>query len=104
MDWRMTQSHITVLDPTARGPQTLQALTPPLDTLAGRILGIRVDRTWKSFARFAEVVRAAAVLQWRVREVLLFDPGSRVGTSDEEQRKIAGFVRAVDAAIVGLGT
>jgi hypothetical protein len=35
---------------------------------------------------------------------MVFDPGIRVGTTDEERQKIAGFVRAVDAAIVGLGT
>jgi len=39
-----------------------------------------------------------------VRDVVVFDPDTRIGTTDEERRKVAGFVRAVDAAIVALGT
>jgi hypothetical protein len=100
----MTKRSIEVLDPTARGPHDLDPLSPPLDTLAGRVLGIRVDRTWRSFTSFAAVVRHAATARWGVRDVVLFDPGSRIGSSDEERQKIAGFVSAVDAAIVGLGT
>ena len=39
-----------------------------------------------------------------MRDVIVFDPDARVGTTDEERRKVAGFVRDVDLAIVGLGT
>lgn len=100
----MLKAVIEVLDPTAKSPQDLHPITAPLDTLANGVLGIRVDRTWRSFTPFAEVVRDAATTHWGVRNVILFDPGSRMGTSDEERQRIAGFVRAVDAAIVGLGT
>ena len=39
-----------------------------------------------------------------MRDVVVFDPDIRIGTTEEERRKVAGFVRDVDAAIVGLGT
>jgi hypothetical protein len=67
-------------------------------------LGIRKDRTWRSFTIFSEVIREEAPRRWGVRDVAIFDPGVRIGTTDEERQKVAGFVRAVDAAIVGLGT
>jgi len=100
----MTDALIEILDPTASGPQQRTPLAPALDTLAGRILGIRADHTWRSFTRFADTVRREALQRWHVRDVVLFDPGVRIGTTEEERQKIAGFVRAIDAAIVGLGT
>jgi hypothetical protein len=95
---------IVVLDPTAPGTAQLASLAAPLPALAGRVLGIRTDDTWRSFTEFAAVLRDEAPRRWGVREVLCFDPGVRVGTTDEERQKVAGFVRAVDASIVGLGT
>jgi len=100
----MNQQTIEVLDPTAPGPPQRLPLAPALDTLAGRVLGIRVDHAWQSFTRFAETVRDEAPRRWGVRDVMLFDPGVRIGTTEEERRKLAGFVAQVDAAIVGLGT
>ena len=100
----MSGTLIDVLDPTATGPQQLLPLTPALSTLRGRVLGIRADRTWKSFTTFSDVVRQEALQRWAVRDVVFFDPGIRIGTTDEERQKMAGFVRAVDAAVVGLGT
>jgi len=78
--------------------------TRRLPSLAGRVLGIRRDRVWQSFTHFSDVVATLARDRWQVRDVLFFDPGVRIGTTEEERRKVAGFVRAVDAAIVGLGT
>ncbi|MBI3785727.1 MAG: hypothetical protein HY270_20230 [Deltaproteobacteria bacterium] len=98
------QSTIEVLDPTATGPSDLLPLAPPVDTLRGKVLGIRRDRTWRSFTIFADVVRQEAPQRWGVRQVILFDPGVRIGTTEEERQKVAGFVRGIDAAIVGLGT
>jgi hypothetical protein len=100
----MTLRTIVVLDPTVPGPQHLSPLAPPLADLRGKMLGIRVDRAWQSFGKFADVVRREAVRRWGVRDVLIRDLGVRIGTTDEERRKVAGFVRDVDAAIVGLGT
>lgn len=95
---------IEILDPTAAGPQELVALSAPVASLRGCVLGIRKDRTWRSFTIFAEVLRDEAPRRWGVSDVVVFDPGVRIGTTDEERQKVAGFVRAVDAAIVGLGT
>ena len=95
---------IRVLDPTAAGPGDTIPLVPRLPSLEGKLLGIRVDRAWQSFSHFAGNVADLARQRLRVRDVYVFDPGIRVGTTEEERRKVAGFVRAVDAAIVGLGT
>lgn len=100
----MKSQMIEVLDPTSKGTQSLQDPVPGLPTLRGRVLGIRADRTWTSFQRFADFLEETAGPRWGVARVVRFDPGVRIGTSEEERRKVAGFVREVDAAIVGLGT
>ena len=98
------QRLIEVLDPTATGPSQLVPLAPGLGSLKDKVLGIRKDRAWRSFGIFADYIATVAPQRWGVRDVVLFDPGVRIGTTDEERRKVAGFVRDVDAAIVGLGT
>jgi hypothetical protein len=95
---------IEVLDPTAPAPRAAAHSTPRLRSLAGKVLGIRRDRVWLSFTHFSDRIAELARTRWRVRDVLFFDPGVRIGTTEEERQKVAGFVRAVDAAIVGLGT
>jgi hypothetical protein len=95
---------IRVLDPTAAGPLQLEPLLPGLPTLAGRVLGLRVDDTWQSFTHFADYLREEALRRWRVADVVVFDPGTRYGTTEEERRKVEGFVRDIDMAVVGLGT
>jgi hypothetical protein len=95
---------IAVLDPTARGPEERLALPPRLASLRGKVLGVRADRTWASFIRFGQRFAALARERLGVADVVFFDPGIRIGTTEEERHKVAGFVRAVDAAIVGLGT
>jgi len=95
---------IRVLDPTARGPAADLPLAAPVAALAGRVLGLRVDDTWQSFGHFAERLREQARQRWGVRDVVVFDPGTRNGTTEEERRKVEGFVRAIDMAVVGLGT
>ena len=97
-------STIRILDPTAAGPREAKPLAPPVPALAGRVLGLRVDDTWQSFTHFAEKLREEALRRWRVRDVILFDPGVRYGTTEEERRKVEGFVRDIDMAVVGLGT
>jgi hypothetical protein len=95
---------IRVLDPTAAGPSQQMPPAAGVASLEGRVLGLRVDDTWQSFTHFAEVVREEALRRWRVREVIVFDPGTRHGTTEEEQRRVEGFVRDIDMAVVGLGT
>ena len=95
---------IEVLDPTAPGPQGGAQPTARLTSWAGKVLGIRRDRVWRSFTHFTDAIAEIARERWKVRDVVFFDPGVRIGTTEEERRKVAGFVRAVDLAIVGLGT
>jgi len=100
----MPSTVIDVLDPTAPAPQGATLPTRRLPSLAGKVLGIRRDRVWRSFTHFSDAIGALARKRWKVRDVIFFDPGVRIGTTEEERQKVAGFVRAVDAAIVGLGT
>jgi hypothetical protein len=95
---------IEVLDPTAPAPRGAAQPSPRLPSLAGRVLGIRRDRVWQSFTQFSDTIAEVARARWQVRDVVFFDPGVRIGTTEEERQKVAGFVRSVDAAIVGLGT
>src|SRR5262245_26867935 len=95
---------IRILDPTSVGPQNLAPLAPGVASLAGKVLGLRVDHTWRSFTHFAEYLKDEAIRRWRVRDVVMLDPGERYGTTEEERRKVAGFVRDIEMAIVGLGT
>ena len=100
----MTTEALTILDPTARGPSAVLPLPARLPSLAGKVLGLRIDDTWQSFTAFANRFARLARERLAVRDVVLFDPDVRIGTTDEERRKVAGFVRDIDAAIVGLGT
>lgn len=100
----MSNGTLRVLDPTVVGPAHVLAPVGRLPTLRGQRLGIRVDRAWQSFTHFAGHLQRMARERLGVRDVVIFDAGVRVGTTDEERRKVAGFVRDIDAAIVGLGT
>ncbi|HUI27031.1 MAG TPA: hypothetical protein VL403_13180 [Candidatus Kryptonia bacterium] len=100
----MNAARIEVLDPTAPPPHGTARLSPRLASPAGTVLGIRRDRVWRSFTHFSDAIAEIARTRWGVRDVVFFDPDVRVGTTDEERQKVAGFVRAIDAAIVGLGT
>ena len=95
---------IDILSPAAVGPTAVQPVTPRLASLRGRVLGIRVDRAWTSFQRFADELARLARERLDVRDVVLFDPDTRVGTPEAESGKVAEFARGVDAAVVGLGT
>jgi hypothetical protein len=95
---------IEILDPTATGPTERLPLPARLPGLSGRVLGLRIDDTWRSFTRFADRFAQLARARLGVRDVIIWDPDVRIGTTDEERLKVAGFVRDIDAAIVGLGT
>jgi hypothetical protein len=100
----MSDRTIRILDPTAAAPAQVMPAVPRLSTLRGRRLGVRIDRAWQSWSQFAGHVERIARDRLRVRDVVIFDPGVRTGTTEEERRKVEGFVRDIDAAIVGLGT
>ena len=95
---------IQILSPVALGPSETKPLAPRLASLRGKVLGIRVDRAWQSFHRFADEIARLARAELDVREVVVFDPEARIGTPEVESGKVAEFARRVDAAVVGLGT
>jgi hypothetical protein len=95
---------IQILSPAALGPSGAKPLTAPLGSLSDRVLGIRIDRAWRSFLIYADELRQQAPGRLGVRDVVLFDPHVRLGSPEAESEKIVTFARTVDAAVVGLGT
>jgi hypothetical protein len=95
---------ISILSPVALGPSDTKPLAPRVATLRGKALGIRVDRAWQSFHRFADELGRLARERLGVREVVLFDPEARIGSPQAESAKVVDFAHRVEAAIVGLGT
>jgi hypothetical protein len=93
-----------ILSPIALGPTDSRPLVAPLPSLRGKVLGIRVDRAWHSFDIFADELTALARAELGVRDIVRFDPDTRIGTPEAESGKVAAFARRVDAAVVGLGT
>ena len=95
---------IDILSPVALGPADSRPLAARLLTLAGKVLGIRVDRAWRSFHHFADELGRLARARLGVKDVVVFDPEARIGTPEAESGKVVEFARRVDAAVVGLGT
>jgi hypothetical protein len=93
---------ITVLDPTAPPPDDELGPGPDAGELAGRIVGLRQDLTWRSFEwvidEWADRLREAGA------DVLVWTAGNRVGEQGEQTaRRLEEFADAVDVAVVGLG-
>ena len=97
-------ARIQIYSPVALGGTEARPLAPALDGLAGRVLGLRLDPTWRSWSVIADELARIALASWGVREVRRFEPGVRLGSPEAESEKIAAFARTVDAAVVGLGT
>jgi len=95
---------IDILSPVSLGPAESRPLAARLRSLRGKRLGIRVDRAWRSFHAYADELGRLARERLGVRDVVLFDPDTRIGTPEAESGKVAEFARGVDAAVVGLGT
>ena len=95
---------IDLLSPVALGSAEARPLSARRPTLHGEVLGIRVDRAWRSFHAYADELARLARERLAVRDVVLFDPDTRIGTPEAESGKVAEFARRVDAAVVGLGT
>ena len=93
-----------ILSPVSLGPSDARPLVPALPSLAGRRLGIRVDRAWQSFHWVADEVARHAREELGVAAVVFFDPDIRIGAPETETDKIRVFASDVDAALVGLGT
>ena len=93
---------VRVLDPTAAAPETAPVTEPDAGTVAGKVVGIRLDRAWRSFEWVADEWRQTfAALGATVK---LWVAGSRVGEEGERTRaELEAFADGVDVAVVGLG-
>jgi hypothetical protein len=93
---------ITILDPTAAPPVAAQAEEPPVGSLVGKTVGIRLDRAWRSFEWVADEWTAA--LRASGAEVTRWVAGNRIGEEGERTRtELEAFASRVDVAVVGLG-
>jgi hypothetical protein len=95
-------ARITILDPTAPAPDIDTDPGPDIGALGGLAVGIRSDRTWRSFEWVADewerllIQEGAHVNRWV--------SGNRIGDEGERTRlELAEFVEAADLAITGLG-
>ena len=94
-------ARLMILDPTAPPPSVQHGPGPDAGPLEGRIIGIRSDRTWRSFEWVADewstsLTSAGAVRRWCA--------GNRIGGEGERTAtELEAFAAGVDAAIVGLG-
>jgi len=95
---------IDICSPVALGPSESRPLAPRVPTLRSAVLGIRIDRAWRSWWQAADEIALLARTDLGVRDVVVFDPESRIGRPEDESAKVAAFARTVDAAVVGLGT
>ena len=98
----MNVTRVTVLDPTAPAPADELGPGPDAGPLAGRRVGIRYDRAWRSFQwvldEWAEALGASGA------EVEVWCAGNRIGEEGERTREeLAAFADRVDVAVVGLG-
>jgi hypothetical protein len=95
-------ARITILDPTAPPPSGQQGPGPDAGPLEGRLVGIRSDRTWRSFEWVAD--EWAAAMTGGGARVERWCAGNRIG---EEGGRTAAeldrFATEVDLAVVGLG-
>ena len=91
-----------ILDPTAPPAGEDAGPGPDLASLAGKTVGIRLDRAWRSFQWVAD--EWAEALRLRGADVRRWIAGNRVGEEGERtRRELEEFAEGVDAAIVGLG-
>ena len=95
-------ARIRVLDPTAAPPAVDPQPGPDAGALAGKRVGLRYDRAWRSWLwvldEWAPRFEAAGA------QVVRFEAGNRIG--DEGEATFAAldrFADDVDVALVGLG-
>jgi hypothetical protein len=93
---------VRILDPTAAPPAAVADAGPDLGSPAGRRVGLRFDRTWRSWLWVLD--------EWEPRlaaagaDVVRLEVGNRIGAAGEDTFSALGvFAADVDAALVGLG-
>ena len=92
----------TILDPTAPAPEVDPDPGPDAGALAGRVVGIRFDHTWRSFEWVIDEWRRA--LESAGARVEAWCAGNRIGEEGERtRRELDEFAARVDVAVVGLG-
>ena len=95
-------ARVRVLDPTAPPPSDDSGAGPDAGTLAGKLVGIRYDRTWRSFEWVID--EWSRDLKEAGADVRLWCAGNRIGDEGERtRRELEEFVAEVDVAVVGLG-
>ena len=93
---------IKVLDPTAPPPEDDLGPGPDAGELAGKVVGIRYDRAWRSFEWVTD--EWAKSLRNQGADVRVWCAGNRIGDEGERtRRELDEFADSVDLAVVGLG-
>jgi hypothetical protein len=93
---------ITVLDPTAPPPDDEAGPGPDVDTVEGRLVGIRYDRAWRSFDWVVD--EWTRLLEGDGARVRHWCAGNRIGDEGELTRaELDAFAAEVDLAVAGLG-
>jgi hypothetical protein len=99
---RFVMVRMKVLDPTAPPPEIGADPGPDAGALAGKLVGVRYDRTWRSFEWVID--EWTTMLGDAGAEALPWCAGNRVGEEGERTRaELDRFVDEVDLAVVGLG-
>jgi hypothetical protein len=93
---------VRILDPTAAPPTTDNDPGPDAGRLAGKRIGLRFDRAWRSWLTVLD--------EWEPRlrhagaDVVRWEAGNRIGVDGEDTfSQLSVFAADVDAALVGLG-
>ncbi len=95
-------ARVTILDPTAPPPEDGAQPEPAAGNLGGKLVGLRLDRAWRSFHWVAE--EWAASFRALGARVEVWVAGNRIGEEGERTRsELDGFASRVDLAVVGLG-
>lgn len=90
-----------VLDPTARRADDVTDPGPDAGHLAGKRVGIRLDRMWRAWDWISELW--AEKLREAGAEVEFWRSGGRSGDEGERHaRDYAEFLASIDVAVVGL--
>ena len=95
-------ARIRILDPTAPPPSDQHGPGPEAGPLRGKTIGIRSDRTWRSFEWVADEWSTA--LEEDGALVTRWCAGNRIGDEGERTAvELDGFATGADVAVVGLG-